>query len=1229
MKRKLLLFSLMITLVVSAKAVTVSSSSMYFDASYTSDCTPATVTFTSLTMPVGAIAKKINFDNTGYVNWTGATTNFTYTTANTWDVWVSYQNSSGTTIAYDYVRLEIHGQPGPVQADYGATQSCPGDMVRFRVSQGWESNSTYSYSWNWGDGSPVEISSYNDLNHAYANPGNYTITVTTTGTCGGPYTSTGTFNVNTSVPLPTSIQNSVYIGGDDICPGQDIYFSYPEDYSTTFVQWGDGTYSTTFEHIHEYLQTGTYYPQVTIVNGCGFSYTFQDTINVLNNLPWSPSMWYDYYNSSPVCPGEEVYFQTWIDAASYEWRDGQGNLLSSTNYYQQVFNNSDVVSLTVENGCGFDTTLYTNVSVVSNIPIDPNEFDPYAADSVCSGSSFTYTGQFFSDNNENYVYTWDFGDGNTTVGFSGDYQYASNGNYTITVTATNSCGMDTTSTLNVYVGPGVAPDVNSFFYFIPENAEVCPGDSAFFVGLYYVTGNTYSMDFGDGFSSSTPDILNIFGAKYFYFKHPYTSLGTFTTTLTVTNSCGLSAQRTMNVDVGTNMALDFGAFYDEAANICLGDPINFYGWGASQYIWSFGDGSGVLVTNSVMEPVSHIYEDPGSYTITVQGSNSCGNGGVQEINIVVPDNRIYITTNTLDAQCGQADGKAIAVITGGNPPYNITWSNGGNSILVDSLTSGIYVCNVTDQYGCYNFGIATVSDAQAPAIVVNTVVDVTCNGGNDGAIDINVIGNSGPYTYSWNNGSTSEDIAGLVAGPYEVYVTDANGCTATASITVDQPDEVQVSFLVDDATCGNNDGGIFVTANGNSGPFTYVWTSPSYVGDMLGNLGLGVYEVNVIDSEGCIVTQSTTVDEDNGFGGPAIALNSISDLDCNGAGSTIDISVFAAGGTPTYSWSNGATTEDITVTQEGNYTVTVTGAGGCQAIEVYSVDHASPAGQTICMVTVDSIYSVNQVVWEKPSSTDISHFNIYRESSQNGLYYNVGSVDYDSLSLFTDYVANPMITAWRYKISVVDFCGEESSLSESHKTIHLNQNLGLGGTINLIWDQYEGFNYTTYDIIRYTASAGWQVVGNVSSANSSYTDPTPPTDSTLFYVIQVTPTDPCIATRAANNNSTRSNRSQNPVAPPDSGGTTGVHEIGLLEGFAVYPNPNNGLFTFAADFAGEEEAYVSVVSVDGKSIVNFTINGTIGRYQRTLDLSHVAGGVYFIRVQSATSSFAGKIIIEK
>ncbi|MFI5204380.1 MAG: T9SS type A sorting domain-containing protein, partial [Flavobacteriales bacterium] len=462
-----------------------------------------------------------------------------------------------------------------------------------------------------------------------------------------------------------------------------------------------------------------------------------------------------------------------------------------------------------------------------------------------------------------------------------------------------------------------------------------------------------------------------------------------------------------------------------------------------------------------------------------------------------------------------------------------------------------------------------------------------------------------------------------------IYVTDANGCTATASFQVNEPEEVQVSFNVVNpsymqGSCNIANGIVTANALGNSGPFTYIWNGGQN-GPTLTGITSGLYTVNVIDQVGCIITEQVAVSANNGTGGPIITTNSVSPLNCSGGGSTIDISVYFAGANPTYNWSNGPTTEDITVTQEGTYIVTVTDGFGCQAFEIYEIDNAAPAPVNICMVSVDSVYNTNKVVWEKPFSTDIEYFKVYRESSQAGLYYHVGNIHYDSLSLFVDGVANPMVQAWRYKISSVDFCGKESALSPEHKTIHLNQNLGLlPGTVNLIWDHYAGFSYGTYDIIRYTQSAGWQTVASISSLNTSYTDPAAPlADSTLFYVIEATPPVSCVATRAQNNGTTRSNRTDNPLAPIVSGIDVNTTPV---QNFAIYPNPNDGMFTLEMSVNETSNFSVEITDMFGQVVETFQTGNTGTFYKKNVDLRALATGVYLVKIGNQNGYLIKKLI---
>lgn len=185
----------------------------------------------------------------------------------------------------------------------------------------------------------------------------------------------------------------------------------------------------------------------------------------------------------------------------------------------------------------------------------------------------------------------------------------------------------------------------------------------------------------------------------------------------------------------------------------------------------------------------------------------------------------------------------------------------------------------------------------------------------------------------------------------------------------------------------------------------------------------------------------------------------------------------------------------------------------------------------ICLVTVDSSSTKNLIVWEKPVNDGIDSFRIYRDVV--GTYTYLGSVAYDDPSKFTDNTlgVNPQITSYKYKISSVDTCGNESPLSDFHKTIHLQ----INGT-NLTWDNYAGFGSSFfYRILRDTLGGGnLLVIDSVTNSNFTWTDLIPPILSPASYVIEVVhPSGGCTVTKSVeNHNSSRSNRGN--AAPPGS-----------------------------------------------------------------------------------------------
>jgi hypothetical protein len=199
---------------------------------------------------------------------------------------------------------------------------------------------------------------------------------------------------------------------------------------------------------------------------------------------------------------------------------------------------------------------------------------------------------------------------------------------------------------------------------------------------------------------------------------------------------------------------------------------------------------------------------------------------------------------------------------------------------------------------------------------------------------------------------------------------------------------------------------------------------------------------------------------------------------------------------------------------------------------------------------VDSVSGINVVVWEKPVTTLIESYNVYKETSSAGVYALEGNVPYDSLSLFEDVNSNPAIKADRYRVSIVDIGGTESGQSGFHKTIHLTMNLGIGGEVNLIWDDYEGINFSTYNIYKGNAG-GMNLLASVANTLTSYTDLTPiPNDS--LYVIEVVHPSGCTASKTKNFNSSKSNTSSVGSAPTISVALSStVASIGNCDGTAT------------------------------------------------------------------------------
>jgi len=304
-----------------------------------------------------------------------------------------------------------------------------------------------------------------------------------------------------------------------------------------------------------------------------------------------------------------------------------------------------------------------------------------------------------------------------------------------------------------------------------------------------------------------------------------------------------------------------------------------------------------------------------------------------------------ITTSSTTANCGNSDGTATATVSGGTTPYTYLWDDGNaqTGAVANNLADGTYNAAITDGNGCTaSSGAAIVSSTPAVVFTTGQNLPSTC-GASDGQIAIATSSGTTPFTYQWDDpaSQTTSTATGLMAGTYNVTVTDANGCTSIEQIALDDPGTATVSIPSStNASCfGVADGTADVQVAGGTGPFTYSWndgntqTTASATG-----LAAGTYTATVIDGAGCLYGETITITEPSQL---VVGTPTVTDVSTNG-GSDGSATVTPSGGTSpyTYNWNTGGsiqTTATATGLSAGTYNVTITDANGCSTTQIATV----------------------------------------------------------------------------------------------------------------------------------------------------------------------------------------------------------------------------------------------------------------------------------------------------
>ena len=657
--------------------------------------------------------------------------------------------------------------------------------------------------------------------------------------------------------------------------------------------WNDGQTTETATG----LCVGTHNVTVTDVNGCSITennITVTEPTLLSNSITTSVDVTCNGYNDGSATVSANGGTMPY----TYLWSDGQ-----TTETAANLIAGTYSVTITDANGCSVDVN---NINItepaalinISTIVTNPTCFG------TCDGTITVNIGGGAGP----YTYVWSMliidqitGDGTPTV------SDLCKGLYSVTVTDANGCvitidSIQVTEPAPIFNNNTIIDDVS------------CNGLSDGSVALSILGGTApYTYLWSNGQTTSTA--TNLVAGTYSVVIEDANGCTLDINNVIVTEPIVLSSTASTIAHVSCN-GMNDGSIY-----------LNVVG-GTAPYTYLWSDGQTTATASNL---------SGGTYSVVVTDANGC-TLDVNNLDVAEPDVLVNVNTIITHATCfGSCDGSITIDITGGTAPYTYDWTmviidqiTGDGTPTVSDLCKGLYSVTVTDANGC-TITIENIEITEPAPIFNNNMVitDVTCNGDNNGSIDLDIIGGVAPYTYLWSNSEVTETISNLAAGTYSVTVTDANGCTLDVNnILISEPLLLEnLSTSITSISCNSVcNGGIDLNIVGGIAPYTYAWNTGATTSS-LADLCSGTYSVTVTDASGCtVVVNGIEIIEPSLLSVQMNAANVSCFTACDGS-----VEALVTGGTMpyTYNWSNGENTATIANLCDDTYTVNIVDAAGC------------------------------------------------------------------------------------------------------------------------------------------------------------------------------------------------------------------------------------------------------------------------------------------------------------
>ncbi|MBI1288161.1 MAG: T9SS type B sorting domain-containing protein [Flavobacteriales bacterium] len=863
-------------------------------------------------------------------------------------------------------------------------------------------------------GTGITNPSTGSFSPAVAGPGNWTITYTLPGACGG--TDTEVVTVSPPIVLNTTVDQQSHCGQPDgiisvSASGGTVANGYSYTWSTSPAQTaatasglGPGNYAVT---VTDDLGC-TASSSVTVTPTTGFTASVSSTTDV--------SCAQSCDGTATVTAGAGS-----IGALTYSWNTTPAQ-----------------TGATATNLCAgnYDVTVTDNVgcsTIASGTVGAPPSFTAAASNSgspICFGESATLNVTASGGATPYASYSWSASPSDPTLTSPNSQSptVSPTGYTTYTATVTDANGCTTTAQTSVDRGTEIIltpeliqqsncgqPDgiitvnvtggfVDSTYTYLWDTtpAETTDTVTGLVAGTYNVTvtddvgcsattsvtvttsaGFTASVDtyndvscysLCDGDATVTITGNSVAPLSYSWNTTPAQTTATATNLcagsydVTVTDNTGCSATASVTITEPAELTITAAASLTQLCEGESSDLTSSASGGAAPitYSWAASPADASLTASQQNPTVSPTATT--TYTVTATDAGGCT--ATEQVTVNVSPAIVLNAVMDQQSNCGQADGAVSVTASGGTvaTDYSYSWDSSPtqNTAAATGLLPGTYNVTVTDDVGCSETASAVVTSSAGFTASVDTYNDVSCYSLCDGDATVTITGNSvSPLAYSWNTtpAQTTATATNLCAGSYDVTVTDNTGCSATASVTITEPAELTITAAASlTQLCEGESSDLTSSASGGAAPIAYSWAaSPadasltaSQQNPTVSPTATTTYTVTATDGNGCTATEQVTVDVS-----PAITLNAVMDQQSNCGQADGAVSVTASGGTVandySYSWdsSPAQNTAAATGLLPGTYNVTVTDDVGCS--ETASAVVTSSAGFTASVDTYNDV----------------------------------------------------------------------------------------------------------------------------------------------------------------------------------------------------------------------------------------------------------------------------------